>query len=84
LEIQRWNTIGGYVKLSGMIDESMDTEQMKQPTQPWNLDQFQQRFKVYLTGMTVCVLLDNNLYHNDVFYCWAEIYSYRCDSKKNG
>ena len=25
----------GYVKISGMIDESMDTEQMKQPAKPW-------------------------------------------------
>ena len=30
-----WLPIGGYVKLSGMIDESMDTEQMKLPPQPW-------------------------------------------------
>ena len=29
-----WVPLGGYVKISGMIDESMDTEQMKQPTQP--------------------------------------------------
>lgn len=27
--------LGGYCKISGMIDESMDTEQMKQPPQPW-------------------------------------------------
>ena len=26
-----WLPLGGYVKISGMIDESMDTEQMKQP-----------------------------------------------------
>ena len=30
-----WLPIGGYVKISGMIDESMDREQMKQPPQPW-------------------------------------------------
>jgi regulator of sigma E protease len=30
-----WIPLGGYVKISGMIDESMDTEQMKQPAQPW-------------------------------------------------
>ena len=30
-----WVPLGGYVKISGMIDESMDTEQMKQPAQPW-------------------------------------------------
>ena len=30
-----WIPLGGYVKISGMIDESMDKEQMKQPPQPW-------------------------------------------------
>ena len=30
-----WLPLGGYVKIAGMIDESMDTEQMKQPPQPW-------------------------------------------------
>ncbi|MGB0811579.1 MAG: site-2 protease family protein, partial [Flavobacteriaceae bacterium] len=30
-----WLPLGGYVKISGMIDESMDKEQMQQPPQPW-------------------------------------------------
>ena len=30
-----WVPLGGYVKIAGMIDESMDTEQMKQPVQPY-------------------------------------------------
>jgi len=30
-----WLPLGGYVKISGMVDESMDTEQMKQPPQPY-------------------------------------------------
>jgi hypothetical protein len=30
-----WIPLGGYVKISGMIDESMDKEQMQQPPQPW-------------------------------------------------
>ena len=30
-----WFPLGGYVKISGMIDESMDKEQMQQPPQPW-------------------------------------------------
>jgi regulator of sigma E protease len=33
-----WLPLGGYVKISGMIDESMDTEQMNQPAQPWELE----------------------------------------------
>ena len=31
-----WLPLGGYCKIAGMIDESMDTEQMKQPEQPWS------------------------------------------------
>ena len=34
-----WIPLGGYVKISGMIDESMDKEQMKQPPQPWEFQQ---------------------------------------------
>ena len=30
-----WLPLGGYVKISGMIDESMDKEQMQQPPQSW-------------------------------------------------
>src|SRR5690554_734711 len=30
-----WLPLGGYVKIAGMIDESMDTDQMKQEPQPW-------------------------------------------------
>lgn len=30
-----WIPLGGYVKIAGMIDESMDREQMKKPAQPW-------------------------------------------------
>src|SRR5580693_7676749 len=30
-----WLPLGGYVKISGMIDESMDKEQMKLPPEPW-------------------------------------------------
>ena len=30
-----WLPLGGYVKIAGMVDESMDKEQMAQPIQPW-------------------------------------------------
>ncbi len=30
-----WVPLGGYVKIAGMVDESMDTEQLTQPAQPW-------------------------------------------------
>ena len=32
-----WLPLGGYVKIAGMIDESMDKEQMKKPPQDWEL-----------------------------------------------
>ena len=34
-----WLPLGGYVKISGMVDESMDKEAMKQPPQPWEFRQ---------------------------------------------
>lgn len=33
-----WLPFGGYVKIAGMVDESMDTEQLKQPAQPWEFE----------------------------------------------
>jgi len=54
-----WLPLGGYVKLAGMIDESMDTEQMKQPPQPWEFrtKPAWQRLIIMLGGITVNFLL---------------------------
>lgn len=54
-----WLPIGGYVKLSGMIDESMDTEQMKQEAQPWEFRSKPawQRLIIMLGGIIVNILL---------------------------
>jgi regulator of sigma E protease len=54
-----WLPLGGYVKISGMIDESMDKEQMKQPAQPWEFRSKPawQRLIIMLGGVTVNVLL---------------------------
>ena len=54
-----WLPLGGYVKISGMIDESMDTEQMKQPPQPWEFrcKPAWQRLIIMLGGVTVNILL---------------------------
>lgn len=54
-----WLPIGGYVKLSGMIDESMDTEQMKQPAQPWEFRSKPawQRLIIMLGGIFVNIVL---------------------------
>ena len=50
-----WLPLGGYVKISGMIDESMDKEQMKQPPQPWEFRSKPawQRLIIMLGGVTV-------------------------------
>ncbi|AEW86474.1 RIP metalloprotease RseP [Flavobacterium columnare] len=54
-----WLPIGGYVKLAGMMDESMDKEQMAQPAQPWEFRSKPawQRLIVMLGGVTVNVVL---------------------------
>src|SRR5690606_6182646 len=54
-----WLPMGGYVKIAGMIDESMDKEQMKQPPQPWEFRSKPawQRLVIMLGGVTVNVLL---------------------------
>ncbi|HTX89291.1 MAG TPA: RIP metalloprotease RseP [Bacteroidales bacterium] len=54
-----WLPMGGYVKIAGMIDESLDREQMKQPPQPWEFRSKPawQRLIIMLGGVTVNVLL---------------------------
>lgn len=54
-----WLPIGGYVKLSGMIDESMDMEQMQQEPQPWEFRSKPawQRLIIMLGGIIVNILL---------------------------
>ena len=54
-----WLPLGGYVKLAGMIDESMDKEQMKQEPQPWEFRSKPawQRLIIMLGGIIVNILL---------------------------
>lgn len=54
-----WLPLGGYVKISGMIDESMDTEQLAGPPQPWEFRSKPawQRLIVMLGGVTVNIVL---------------------------
>jgi regulator of sigma E protease len=54
-----WLPLGGYVKIAGMIDESMDTEQLAGPPQPWEFRSKPawQRLIVMLAGVTVNILL---------------------------
>ena len=59
-----WLPLGGYVKISGMIDESMDKEQMKQPPQPWEFRSKPawQRLIVMIGGVTMNVILGIAIY----------------------
>jgi regulator of sigma E protease len=54
-----WIPLGGYVKISGMIDESMDKDQMKLPAQPWEFRSKPawQRLIIMLGGVTVNIIL---------------------------
>ncbi|MFO7791210.1 MAG: RIP metalloprotease RseP [Bacteroidota bacterium] len=51
--------LGGYVKISGMIDESMDKEQMKKPPQPWEFRSKPawQRLIVMVAGVVMNVIV---------------------------
>ena len=70
-----WLPLGGYVKISGMIDESMDKEQMKQPPQPWEFRSKPawQRLIIMLGGVTVNVLLAIAIYII-MLAAWGEQY----------
>jgi len=59
-----WLPLGGYVKISGMIDESMDKEQMAQPPQPWEFRSKPswQRLIIMLGGVTVNFILAAVIY----------------------
>ena len=65
-----WLPLGGYVKISGMIDESMDTEQMKKPPQPWEFRSKPawQRLIIMIGGVTVNVILGMLIYAGIMFY----------------
>ena len=70
-----WLPLGGYVKISGMIDESMDKEQLKQPPQPWEFRSKPawQRLIVMLGGVLVNIILAVLIYISILFY-WGEQY----------
>lgn len=59
-----WIPLGGYVKIAGMVDESMDTEQLKQPAQPWEFRSKPawQRLIIMVGGVTVNLLLGLFIY----------------------
>ena len=70
-----WLPLGGYVKIAGMIDESMDTEQMKGEPQPWEFRSKPawQRLIIMLGGVTVNFLLGFLLFAI-ILTVWGEDY----------
>jgi len=66
-----WLPLGGYVKIAGMIDESMDTEAMKQPAQPWEFRSKPawQRLIVMLGGVIVNIVVG-------IFIFWMMTFKY--------
>lgn len=70
-----WLPLGGYVKISGMIDESMDKEQMKKPPQPYEFRSKPawQRLLIMLGGVIVNLILAAIIYIF-VLFMWGETY----------
>ncbi|MGQ9619408.1 MAG: RIP metalloprotease RseP [Bacteroidales bacterium] len=70
-----WIPLGGYVKISGMIDESLDREQLKQPAQPWEYRSkpAHQRLLIMTGGVLFNFLLAFFIYVS-ILYAWGETY----------
>ena len=70
-----WVPLGGYCKIAGMIDESMDTEQMKQPAKPWEFRSKPawQRLLIMVGGVLFNFILAIIIYTGIVF-SWGEKY----------
>jgi regulator of sigma E protease len=70
-----WLPLGGYCKIAGMIDESFDTEQMKQPEQPWEFRSKPawQRLLIMIGGVLVNFLLALFIYAMILFH-WGDTY----------
>lgn len=68
-----WIPLGGYVKIAGMIDESMDKDQMAQPAQPWEFRSKPawQRLIIMIGGVVVNIIVGIFIYIM-VFFTWGE------------
>src|SRR5829696_4548637 len=68
-----WIPLGGYVKIAGMVDESMDKEQLKLPPQPWEFRSKPawQRLIIMIGGVTVNVILAFLIYAM-ILMVWGE------------
>ena len=79
-----WLPLGGYCKISGMIDESMDTEQMKLPPQPYEFraKPAYQRLLIMIGGVLFNFILALFIY-SMVLFTWGESY-YKVQDAKYG
>lgn len=70
-----WLPLGGYVKISGMIDESMDKEQMQQPAQDWEFRSKPswQRLLVMVGGVLFNIILAIFIY-SMILFSWGNSY----------
>jgi regulator of sigma E protease len=70
-----WLPLGGYVKISGMIDESMDTDHLDSEPQPWEFRSKPawQRLIIMLGGVTVNLLLAMGIYAM-ILFTWGDDY----------
>lgn len=70
-----WLPLGGYVKIAGMVDESMDTEALKEPAQPWEFRSKPawQRLIIMIGGVTVNLILGFLIYAM-VLFVYGERY----------
>jgi regulator of sigma E protease len=70
-----WLPLGGYVKISGMIDESMDKEQMKLPPQPYEFrSKTSWQRLLIMTGGVIFNFIFAMLIYILVLYAWGETY----------
>ncbi|MDN3723179.1 RIP metalloprotease RseP [Aequorivita sp. SDUM287046] len=72
-----WLPLGGYVKIAGMIDESMDKEQMAGPPQPWEFRSKPawQRLIIMLGGVTVNIIVGFVIYMGILYFYGRDITS---------
>ncbi len=70
-----WLPLGGYCKIAGMIDESMDTEQMKQEPKPWEFrtKPAGQRLLIMVGGVLFNIIFAMLIY-SGMLYKWGETY----------
>ena len=70
-----WLPLGGYVKIAGMIDESLDTKQLKEPPQPWEFraKPAWQRLLIISGGVFMNFVLALVLY-SAILFVWGKEY----------